>query len=305
VRTIPGVDVFHPRESWENPTETIASGRPPVQQPTQISSGVVHYSAAKSPPDDDAGIAQWLRNIQHDYLVNRGYSIGYLFCVDSRGGVWELRGFTYKSAANSPTNDWTAPVLLNTGLNRPATPAAWRSVRALFREFARRSGNSAAFRNRPYGHGQLPGAATACPGGALLDQLDDGLGDLNYNEGTNLVNVSKLGLLDPPARMLDSRQLERVGDARKNDDGRRRLTVPNVPAGTKAVELTVTAVDPALPGYFTIWRSGSRPIASCLNTTPGQTIANSTTTAITSNGTFELFVKGDSHVVIDVLGYWS
>ena len=306
VSTIPGVDVYHPRESWEDPNCTIASGRPPAQLPYQITTGVVHYSAATDPPDDDAGIAQWLRNIQRDYLVNRGYSIGYLFCVDQRGGVWELRGFTYKAAANSPTNDWTAPVLFNTGIGEPATPEQWRSTRAIFREFARRSGNSAAFRNRPYGHGQLPDAATACPGAPLLDQLDAGLGDLNYPEQENTtVNVTKLALLAQPARMLDTRQLERVGSDRPSDDGRRTLKVPNAPAGTKGVEVTVTAVDPAVHGYFTIWAQGARPIASCLNTTPGHAVANTTTTALASSGTFELFVKGDSHVVIDVLGYWS
>ncbi len=70
----------------------------------------------------------------------------------------------------------------------------------------------------------------------------------------------------PPQRLLDSRR-----------DGRaehRTFTVA-LPSGAAGAALTVTATEPVARGYITVWPCGSaRPLASTLNFTAGQTVAN-------------------------------
>ena len=119
--------------------------------------------------------------------------------------------------------------------------------------------------------------------------------------------MNSLTLLNPATRILDSRTFGvstgRLGDARPGDDGYRTISVPNS-GGKLAAEITLTAVDPR-PGYITVWPTGSKPIVSALNMTGIEAAIANTTTVQLSQGRFRLFVRGDSHVLIDLIGLWS
>lgn len=180
-------------------------------KPQDIWQPVGHYSAALNLPDGDIGefdyqIGPYMRASNRDYWLNRknssptricnrdlpGYSLGYLFWVDWLGGAWEARGFDYFSAANAGHNSYTCPIMFVTDRADPASPLAWQTARAIWREFRRRSGRSD-FRNRPLGHGELydttgVGTPTACPGPPILTQLHAGLGDLDFDEGDKMLN---------------------------------------------------------------------------------------------------------------------
>lgn len=213
--TIPGVKTVHARETW---VETCYPMQGPRQVMANVHQPVIHYSSALNLPDGDIGEFEWqvlnyIRASNRDYWLNRkstgitvcgkflpGYALGYMFWVDWLGGVWEVRGFDLKAAANAPTNDWTFPVMMVTDRYDKASELAWASARAIFREARRRSGRSD-FKNRPLGHRELPQAATACPGDAVLGQLHEGYGDLDYEERHNNMIPFKKAI-----RVFDSRE---------------------------------------------------------------------------------------------------
>jgi len=80
----------------------------------------------------------------------------------------------------------------------------------------------------------------------------------------------------------------------------------NIPVDASAVALNVTAVDtqaPAAGGYITVYSCGTRPIASNLNFTSGQTLANSVITPMSANGDVCFYVYGIANLIVDVSGY--
>jgi len=169
---IPGVDVYHPRADWVDPAYPISG---PNADTSAIHTAVIHYTAASAIPQDVAG---YLRAIQRDWLVNRGYSIGYRHAVSQTGAVYQCRGWEFKSAANkgNPTitgvpnfNVYSEPILMLVNGADMASPMAVRSAKAIIAESQRRSGRTF----RIVGHGELD--ATACPGAGLRAQIKAGV----------------------------------------------------------------------------------------------------------------------------------
>ena len=79
-----------------------------------------------------------------------------------------------------------------------------------------------------------------------------------------------------------------------------------VPAGgVSAVSLNVTAVDPALDGYLTVYPCGTRPDSSSVNYSTGQTVANAVITPISATGTICFFSQNLTDLVVDVNGWFS
>ncbi|MEO7571638.1 MAG: S8 family serine peptidase [Acidimicrobiales bacterium] len=80
-----------------------------------------------------------------------------------------------------------------------------------------------------------------------------------------------------------------------------------VPDDATAVVLNVTAVATTQTGFLTLYPTGStRPTASSLNFSPGQTLANHVTATLGSDGRFNLYNHfGTTHVVIDLVGYYA
>jgi len=83
--------------------------------------------------------------------------------------------------------------------------------------------------------------------------------------------------------------------------------VGGVPANADSVVVNVTAVQPTAGGYLTIWPAGqTRPLASSLNFPAGATVPNLVIAKIGTNGRIGIFnANGNTHVVVDVVGYLS
>ena len=76
-----------------------------------------------------------------------------------------------------------------------------------------------------------------------------------------------------------------------------------VSADSTAVALNVTVTGPTAPSYITVWPTGqTRPTASSVNMTTGQTVPNLVITKIGAGGKVSLYnFAGSSHVIVDVL----
>jgi hypothetical protein len=124
----------------------------------------------------------------------------------------------------------------------------------------------------------------------------------------------------PPCRIVDTRYVGgaipasgsrnfAVAGTIPNQGGQTNCGVPFGPA--KGVFINVVAVEPSGPGYLTVhpWPS-SLPLASTLNFSAGQTIANGVLVPIcdtdTVSCTFDFTVTmgpASANIVIDVTGY--
>ena len=86
-----------------------------------------------------------------------------------------------------------------------------------------------------------------------------------------------------------------------------RVGTAPIPAGTAAVVLNVTAVDPVDSGFLTVFPEGiTMPVVSNLNFTPGVTVANLVTVPLSSSGMVSIYnYAGSTNVVVDVEGYYT
>ncbi|MFI6149975.1 PKD domain-containing protein [Streptomyces sp. NPDC051109] len=81
-----------------------------------------------------------------------------------------------------------------------------------------------------------------------------------------------------------------------------------IPAGAKAVALNVTVTNPLSDGHLTVFPTGkAAPTASNLNFSTGQTIANSVTVPVGTDGQISIRNGGwnPADVIVDVVGYYS
>jgi hypothetical protein len=174
---VPGALTVHPRSAWVDPAFPITG---PIDDPANNDVVVIHYTAADNLIDGDPGehasnLPAYLRAMQKEYVTKRGYSVGYLFAVDWLGGIWQIRGWAFESAANKGHNHRSFPILMLVDGADRATPEAVRSVRHIVTEAQRRAGRTLSIK----GHGQLRvetgiGTATACPGKGLQAQVNAG-----------------------------------------------------------------------------------------------------------------------------------
>jgi len=113
-----------------------------------------------------------------------------------------------------------------------------------------------------------------------------------------------------PKRLLDTRSGDKVGDL-DGSGSAYELQVTGkggVPSsGVSAVALNVTAVSTEtndFGGFVTVYPCGTRPDASNLNFTSGQTIPNSVIAPVSSSGKVCFYVYGKAHLLADVSGYF-
>lgn len=79
-----------------------------------------------------------------------------------------------------------------------------------------------------------------------------------------------------------------------------------VPAGAQAFSLNVTVVPTGPLAYLTLWPSGlARPLVSTLNSFLGRVVANAALVPAGSGGSVSVFVTNDTHVVLDINGYFA
>jgi hypothetical protein len=113
-----------------------------------------------------------------------------------------------------------------------------------------------------------------------------------------------------PARIVDTRigvggKTGKLGPAQKFDvqiEGQ-----GGVPAtGVAAVVVNATSTEPTSASYLTVWPAGSvRPSPSNLNFVAGQTVPNLVTVAVADGKVSVYNNAGSTHVIFDVVGYYS
>jgi hypothetical protein len=114
-----------------------------------------------------------------------------------------------------------------------------------------------------------------------------------------------------PTRIVDSRPGSQVGPFSSPwaEGSSRPVTVTggDVPSGADAVVLNVTVTDTSAPSFLTASPQGTtRPQASNLNWSAGQTIANAVTVKVGTGGQIDVYsAKGMVNVIIDVVGYFD
>ncbi|MEO7397601.1 MAG: hypothetical protein ABIW84_03470, partial [Ilumatobacteraceae bacterium] len=116
-----------------------------------------------------------------------------------------------------------------------------------------------------------------------------------------------------PARLLDTRDgTGRTGVAGPIGWGQTIdlgvTGVGGVPAtGVSSVALNVTVDQPTAKGFLTVYPTGeAKPNASTHNFVPGLTVANMVIAKVGSSGKVSIYnFAGDTHVVADVVGYFS
>ncbi|MEP7193083.1 MAG: peroxidase family protein, partial [Actinomycetota bacterium] len=109
-----------------------------------------------------------------------------------------------------------------------------------------------------------------------------------------------------PRRVMDTRL--GVGVTGKVGSGRAvSLTIPGLPAGTTAVALNVTVVNPTASSYLTVYPAGVvRPVTSNLNFTKGQIIPNMVIVAVSPGGDVTFYNgAGTVDVIADLSGYFT
>lgn len=114
-----------------------------------------------------------------------------------------------------------------------------------------------------------------------------------------------------PARVLDTRTGLGAPAAKLGPASSLDLQVAGrggIPAtGVSAVILNVTVTEPTATSFLTAWPSGTtRPLASNLNYSAGQTVPNLVVVKVGSGGRVSLYnYAGSAHVVVDVAGWYA
>jgi hypothetical protein len=120
-----------------------------------------------------------------------------------------------------------------------------------------------------------------------------------YREGSGYVPVD-------PVRLVDSRN--GTGGVTGPVNGAVDIRVAGqvgLPASrVSSVVMNVTVTGPSQAGYATIWPTGTQqPLASNLNFTAGQTVANLVFAKLGTGGRISFSTTSATQLIIDVLGY--
>ncbi|WP_104819258.1 hypothetical protein [Kitasatospora sp. MMS16-BH015] len=163
-------------------------------------------------------------------------------------------------------------------------------------------------------------AGQTVPNQVTVQVVDGSVSLHNGSQGTAHLVVDLLGSYaetgngyhaDAPKRLLDTRT-GLFAEQRPVPPGGsidlRLLGVPSSPPEVMtAVTLNVTVTRPTAPGYLTVYPTGvPRPLASNLNWTPGQTVANLVTVPVKDDRiTFYNGSSGTVQVVADLAGHFA
>ncbi|HXC76170.1 MAG TPA: FG-GAP-like repeat-containing protein [Candidatus Acidoferrum sp.] len=141
----------------------------------------------------------------------------------------------------------------------------------------------------------------------------DVIADVEGWVGDNLNSYGDQGLFEPlpPARILDTRTTNGGHDYPLGPGQTLTLQVSGrgaVPSsGAGAVIMNVTVTNPTALSYLTVWPAGvSRPNASNLNFSTGETIPNRVTVGVGSSGQVNFYnAAGYVNVIADVNGWFT
>lgn len=105
-----------------------------------------------------------------------------------------------------------------------------------------------------------------------------------------------------PQRLLDTRD----HGARLVADTPFTLDLDDVPDRATAVALNVTVTEPTASGFVTAWPcSSAQPLASSLNYTAGQTVANSVIVSTGTDHSICFASHADAHLLVDLSGWYE
>lgn len=174
-KTLDGI-IVHTRADW--------GARPPRGMDRQVKpfAAVVHHGGEQNPPIvTDHGMRQLLQRWQNFHMDTRGWSdIAYAYLMDGRGHLWQGRDVRMIGAHVILQNTGRLGFCLpQNGLEHGFTPAQEVTFRKLLRVRHRRLGLPAlkTFVRDPspvagvFGHQEVPGQSTACPGTAIMADL--------------------------------------------------------------------------------------------------------------------------------------
>lgn len=117
-----------------------------------------------------------------------------------------------------------------------------------------------------------------------------------------------------PCRLVDSRAGGGTGGAFGTPiffgGTARQIPIPQSPCGipstARAYSLNLTVVPGGPLSYLTIWATGSQqPPVSTLNSFDGRVVANAAIVPAGTNGAVSVFVTDNTHVLIDINGYYE
>lgn len=231
---------------------------------------VVHYPAAGK----DVGVlsqsqeASRLRGWRNYHVNGRGWAdLGYNFAIGQSGRIYEGRGLRVGAHATGH-NSTTVGVLFIVGDNEPLTADAKRAFKAL-RAYLRKKGVGAGV----WGHQQMSGASTRCPGPYIMRDVRDGslaagsgggAAKPGGGGGTKYKTVNKtapLGLYDKDAKdhtRIADWQRDALGYTGKKVDG---YFGPDTERDTKAMQRQLGVKDDGLvgPDTITAWEKAGKP----------------------------------------------
>ena len=124
-------------------------------------------------------------------------------------------------------------------------------------------------------------------------------------------DTNHIGALTP-ARLADSRTGQTTADGKHNGFGRLdagetiEIQVTGrggVPTNATAATFNVAAINPAAPGFATLYPCGTRPLASNVNHGTGGVIANNAYTKLSAKGTVCVYTYAATDLIVDVTGW--
>jgi len=156
---------IHKRSEWQTSSQPVTG---PAYPKSRIRDVLYHYPGGGTLASYQNPVAK-LRAMQNDYLTspNRGYSLGYNFCIDLVGEVWEVRGTDIKSAATGGYNDFSTAVQFFVPGVQPASLVQLTTAVELHKHLENFHGKELGV----FGHFQKGTTTTPCPGEGIKLQL--------------------------------------------------------------------------------------------------------------------------------------
>jgi hypothetical protein len=145
------------------------------------------------------------------------------------------------------------------------------------------------------------GQVTFYNSAGTVEVIVDLVGSFTPGTGAGFAGVA-------PTRVLDTRVATGAPFAKLGAGDSLTLTIPGLPAGTTAVALNVTATDPTLASFLTVYPGDqSRPnVGSNLNFVAGQTVTNLVLVPVSPGGTVILYNNaGNLDVIADLVGSFT
>lgn len=176
---------LHERGEWVSPEQPVDG---PAMDLLALRYITIHYNGDTIDLDgsddqyQDEDYAQVLRNMQSSYLASRGYSLGYNSGIAPDGDEWEIRGTSFRSAANGCREVNEPGYAIQLTLPTPDAVPTEAQLDGLRQAIARVRAEARAAGNDDFlelnGHRDVRplcgNGGTSCPGDALYSLLEDG-----------------------------------------------------------------------------------------------------------------------------------